>query len=61
MGKVKITLTKSLIGRLDKQKKTAASLGLKKIGDTTLQPEGPVTDGKIFIIKHLVSVERDAQ
>ncbi len=60
MGKVKITLTKSLIGRLEKQQRTAASLGLRKIGDSTVQPDGPVTDGKIFVIKHLVSVERDA-
>jgi len=56
---IKITLKKSLIGRLDKQKKTAASLGLRKIGDTVTQPEGPATEGKIFVIKHLVSVERD--
>ena len=47
MAQVKITLTKSLIGRLDKQQKTAASLGLKKIGDVTVQETSPVLDGKI--------------
>ena len=54
---LKITLEKSLIGRLEKQKKTAASLGLKKIGDFTVQEENEAVKGKIEVIKHLVSVE----
>lgn len=61
MANVTITLTKSLIGRLEKQRLTAASLGLRKIGDSTVQPATPVTEGKIFVIKHLVSVERDTK
>ena len=54
---LKITLEKSLIGRLEKQKKTAASLGLKKIGDTTVQEENAAVKGKIEVIKHMVRVE----
>ena len=54
---LKITLTKSLIGRLDKQVKTANSLGLKKIGDTTVQADSAATQGKIHVIEHLVKVE----
>ena len=54
---LKVTLEKSLIGRLEKQKKTAASLGLKKIGDVTVQEENTATNGKIEVIKHLVKVE----
>lgn len=57
MAKVKITLTKSLIGRLDKQQKTAASLGLKKIGDSTVQEQSPALEGKITKICHLIKVE----
>ncbi len=57
MASVKITLEKSLIGRLDKQIKTANSLGLKKIGDTTVQVDSPALQGKIFVIKHLVKAE----
>ncbi|MBE6590682.1 MAG: 50S ribosomal protein L30 [Ruminococcaceae bacterium] len=57
MAQVKITLSKSLIGRLDKQQKTAASLGLKKIGDVTVQEKTPVLDGKIAVISHLITVE----
>ena len=54
---LKSTLEKSLIGRLEKQKKTAASLGLKKIGDTTVQEDNAATKGKIEVIKHMVRVE----
>jgi len=58
MASLKITLQKSLIGRLDKQIKTAASLGLKKIGDVSVQEDNEATNGKIFVIKHLVKVEK---
>ncbi|MBR2615437.1 MAG: 50S ribosomal protein L30 [Clostridia bacterium] len=54
---LKITLEKSLIGRLEKQQKTAASLGLKKIGDVTVQEDNAATKGKIEVIKHMVRVE----
>ena len=54
---LKITLEKSLIGRLEKQKKTASSLGLKKIGDVTVQEDSDAVKGKIEVIKHMVRVE----
>lgn len=54
---LKITLEKSLIGRLEKQQKTAVSLGLKKIGDSTVQEDNAATKGKIEVIRHLVRVE----
>ena len=54
---VKVVLVKSLIGALPKQKATAASMGLRKPGDSIVLPEGPVTDGKINVIRHLVRVE----
>ena len=56
MAQVKITLSKSLIGRLEKQQKTAASLGLKKIGDVTVQPDNAQTQGKVKKICHLIDV-----
>ena len=59
MSKVTITLTKSLIGCLDKQIATAHSLGLRKIGDTTVQEKDAVLDGKIRVVSHLVSVEQE--
>jgi large subunit ribosomal protein L30 len=60
MAKIKITLTKSLIGCLDKQNATAHSLGLRRIGDTTVQENVPTTAGKVTVIKHLVTVEEEA-
>ena len=54
----KVTLTKSLIGAKPNQKATAASLGLKKIGDSVLHEEGAVLTGKVKVLSHLVTVEK---
>lgn len=51
-----IKLVKSLIGRKKDQIATAQSLGLKKIGDVTTQPDNAQTQGKIDKISHLVEV-----
>ena len=53
---LKIKLVKSLNGRLEKQITTAYSLGLKKIGQTTEQPDNAATRGKIKTIIHLIEV-----
>jgi large subunit ribosomal protein L30 len=53
---VKITLKKSLIGSKKDQIATALSLGLKKVGDTTEQPDNAQTQGKVKKIIHLVEV-----
>ncbi len=53
----KVTLVKSLICAKPNQKSTAASLGLKKIGDSIIHQDGPVLDGKVKVIGHLVTVE----
>ncbi len=58
MEKIKVTLTKSLIAAKPNQKATAASLGLSKIGDSIVHDAGPVLDGKVRVISHLVSVEK---
>ena len=51
-----IKLVKSLIGRKKDQIATAQSLGLKKDGDTTTQPDNAQTQGKINKISHLIEV-----
>ena len=56
--KVKVTLKKSLIAAKPNQKATAASLGLSKIGDSIVHEDGPVLDGKVRVLAHLVSVEK---
>ncbi len=57
MAEKKITLIKSLNGRNKKHIATAQSLGLKKIGDVTVQPDNPQTAGKIAKICYLIKVE----
>ena len=54
--KLTIKLARRLFGRSEKQIATAKSLGLKKIGDTTVQPDNDATRGKIAKISHLVVV-----
>ena len=52
MDNLKITLKKSLSGRLQKHIATANSLGLKRPGDVTVQPNNAQT-----LIGYLLSVE----
>ena len=54
--KLTIKLTKSLIGRGEKQIATAKALGLRKAGDVTTQPDNAATRGKINKISHMVEV-----
>ena len=53
-----ITLVKSLSGRNDKHIATAHSLGLKRIGDKTTQPDTPQTKGKTAQIHYLIKVSQ---
>ena len=55
---VKIELIHSLNGKVVAQKATAESLGLKRIGDTTVQPNNAATQGKINKIMHLIAVSK---
>ena len=55
---MKITLVKSLIGVLPKHKATAASLGLKRPGDSIEVAENAAINGKVAAICHLVKVEK---
>ena len=47
---------KSVNGRLEKQVATAHSMGLRKIGDITVQPDNDQTRGKIAKIGYLLQV-----
>lgn len=57
MEQIKIKLTKSLIGSKKDQIATAHALGLRKIGDETVQPNNDQTKGKVKKIEHLLKVE----
>ncbi|MBR1752723.1 MAG: 50S ribosomal protein L30 [Ruminococcus sp.] len=56
MANLKVELVKSLNSKVQKQVLTANSLGLRKIGDVTVQPDNAQTQGKIKVISHLVKV-----
>ena len=56
MANLKIKLVKSLNGRLEKQIATAHSLGLRKIGNETIQPDNTQTRGKIAKIGFMLQV-----
>ena len=56
MANLNIKLVKSPNGRLEKQVATANSLGLRKIGDVTVQPDNDSTRGKIAKIGYLLQV-----
>ena len=49
-------MIKGFQGRKDDQIATAHSLGLRKIGDVTIQPDNEATKGKIAKIAHLIEV-----
>ena len=57
MAKLKITLTKSVIGRKKDQIATVEALGLKKIRDEKFKEDTPQLRGMINKVSHLLSVE----
>lgn len=56
---LKIELVKSLNGRLKKHIATANSMGLRKIGDVTVQPDNAQTRGKVAQIGYLLQVTEE--
>jgi large subunit ribosomal protein L30 len=57
MSKLKITLTRSLIGRPEDQRATVKALGLKKTNTFVTQEDTPVIRGMVRKVEHLVTVE----
>lgn len=57
--KLKITLTCSLIGRTQRQRRTVQTLGLKKINDSIVREDTPAVRGMINKISHIVTVEQN--
>ena len=55
--KLKITLTKSPIGAIPKQKATIKAMGLRKMHQTVELPDNGSTRGQIQRVRHLVTVE----
>ena len=59
MAKLKVTLTRSLIGYPETQRKTVKALGLRKLNSCKVLPDSPSIRGQIFKVKHLVKVEEE--
>lgn len=57
MAKVKVTLTRSLIDRSKKQKRTVNALGLTKMHQSRTHEETDQIKGMINKVKHLLKVE----
>ncbi|MDZ7722938.1 MAG: 50S ribosomal protein L30 [candidate division KSB1 bacterium] len=55
--KIRITLKRSTIKRVQKQKDTAVALGLRKLNQTVERSDTPVIRGMVNRISHLVKVE----
>ncbi len=55
--KIKITLVRSVIGSLPKQRKTVKALGLGKINSSVEQADNSVIRGMVRVVSHLVKVE----
>ena len=56
MADIKVKLVKSLIGCKKDQIATSQSLGLRKIGDVSVQPDNAQTKGKVNKIGFLLEV-----
>ena len=59
MANLKIELVKSVNGRLKKHIATANSMGLRRIGDISVQPDKAQTRGKIAQIGYLLQVTEE--
>ncbi len=56
--KLKVTLKKSLIGRIPKHRRTVKALGLRKINQVVWHDDNPVIRGMIKEVEYLLEVER---
>ena len=56
-GKLKITLVKSPISAIPKQRATVEALGLRKLNKTVEMPDNGAVRGMIARVSHLVKVE----
>lgn len=58
---LKVTLVKSAIGAVPKNKKTVEALGLRKVRQSNILPDNAAVRGMIRQVSHLVTVEEVAE
>ncbi len=54
---LKITLIRSTIGQVPKNRATATAMGLRKINQSVVLPDNAATRGQIQRVRHMVKVE----
>ncbi|HCP23440.1 MAG: 50S ribosomal protein L30 [SAR202 cluster bacterium] len=57
MAEIKITWTRSAIGRTEKQRRIIKSLGLRRLHHTVVHHDSPTILGMVEKVSHLVKVE----
>ena len=57
MAQIKITLTKSPIGRIPSQRKTVVALGLGKLNNSNFKKDNPAVRGNDSAVSKKVTVE----
>lgn len=57
MSKLKVTLTRSPIGRNETQRRTVRALGLRRLHQSVIHEPTPAVVGMIRQVKHLLSLE----
>ena len=57
MAQIKITLTKSPIGRKPEQRKTVVAPGLGKLNSSVVKEDNAAIRGMVNAVSHLVTVE----
>jgi large subunit ribosomal protein L30 len=55
--RLKVTQTRSLIGRPADQRATVRGLGLKRLGDVVVKEDRPEIHGMLRKVSHLIEVE----
>jgi large subunit ribosomal protein L30 len=57
MAELKVTLTRSVIGRPQNQRDTVKALGLRKLHSSVVKPDNVAIRGMVSTVSHLVDVE----
>ena len=57
MAQIKITLTKSPIGRIPAQRKKVVAIGIGKLNSSVVKEDTPAIRGMVNTVSHLVTVE----
>jgi large subunit ribosomal protein L30 len=57
VARLRITLIKSPVGNIARQKRTVRALGFHRLHETVEQPDSLVTRGMLAKVAHLVKIE----